>query len=257
MRGEKVIKKITTFMLLGIIVFAVNSCSADEKKIGVSINGKEVSFDVSPIIIEGRTLVPLRAIFEALDVNVSWDDSTKTVMATTEGKIIVLQIDNNFAFVNSEKFELEVSAKLIEGRTLVPVRFIGESIGAEVKWDEPNKMVIINKSEEGIYRQISPSDAMARLEAGSDEKSQNKVYLIDVRTPEEYKEGHIKGSILIPLSELNEKIESSVKDKNSEIIVYCRSGNRSKTASYELLELGYKNVYDLGGIIDWPYEIEK
>ncbi len=255
MGREKAIKRIVAFILLGVIAFAVNSCSADEKKIGVSINGKEISFDVSPVIIEGRTLVPLRAIFEALEVNVWWDDSTKTVMATTEGKIIILQIDNNIAFVNSEKLELEVSAKLIEGRTLVPVRFIAETLGAEVKWDETERMVSINKSEEGIYRQISPSDAKARLETGSGE-NKNKIYLIDVRTPEEYKEGYIKESILLP-SELKGKIESVVKDKNSEIILYCRSGNRSRTASYELLELGYKNVYDLGGIIDWPYDIEK
>lgn len=100
------------------------------------------------------------------------------------------------------------------------------------------------------YQKITPEDAKKMLEKNDD------VFLIDVRTKEEYNEKHIEGSILVPLDVLEEKIDEVVKDKNKEIIVYCRSGRRSKKAANILLELGYNNVYDLGGIINWPYKTE-
>jgi phage shock protein E len=84
--------------------------------------------------------------------------------------------------------------------------------------------------------------------------SNKDVILLDVRTLAEYEEKHIPNSTLLPLSELMDKATLVIKDKDMPILVYCRSGNRSVTASLALIELGYKNVYNLGGIIDWPYE---
>ncbi len=97
---------------------------------------------------------------------------------------------------------------------------------------------------------ISPKEAKERLASG------DRVFLIDVRTTEEYKEGHIPKSILVPLDSLRGKIEKVVSDKNSEIIVYCRSGARAGTAQNEMIKMGYTNVKNLGGIMQWPYEIE-
>lgn len=82
----------------------------------------------------------------------------------------------------------------------------------------------------------------------------DNVILLDVRTMSEYEEKHIPNSILIPVDVLKSEAENKLNDKNKTIIVYCRSGNRSRTASNILLKLGYKNVLDMGGIIDWPYE---
>lgn len=79
--------------------------------------------------------------------------------------------------------------------------------------------------------------------------------LLDVRTPSEYEDGHIEGAVLFPLSSIESSIESAIPDKSTEIIVYCRSGNRSADAVEILIDLGYTNVHDLGGIIDWPYDI--
>lgn len=81
--------------------------------------------------------------------------------------------------------------------------------------------------------------------------------ILDVRTAEEFAEGHIKGAILIPNDEITEKAESILTDKDQKILVYCRSGRRSKLAAEDLLALGYTNLWEFGGIIDWPYEIEK
>jgi len=81
--------------------------------------------------------------------------------------------------------------------------------------------------------------------------------LIDVRTAEEFSTGHIPGALLIPDYEIEEKAPEQIPDKNDTIIVYCRSGRRSAGAAKMLTILGYNKVYDMGGIIDWPYETEK
>lgn len=100
------------------------------------------------------------------------------------------------------------------------------------------------------YQLITPESAKIMMEESS-------VIILDVRTPEEYKEGHIEGAILIPDYEILETAEKILTDKNQTILVYCRSGNRSRKAANNLLYLGYQNVYDFGGIIDWPFEIVK
>lgn len=81
--------------------------------------------------------------------------------------------------------------------------------------------------------------------------------IIDARTIEEFNEGHIENAILIPEYEIGEKAEKELPDKNQLILVYCRSGRRSKIASQALVDLGYTNVKEFGGIIDWEYEIVK
>ena len=80
--------------------------------------------------------------------------------------------------------------------------------------------------------------------------------ILDVRTQEEYDEGHIPGAILIPDTEIEARAEEILTDKDQLILVYCRSGRRSKLAAEILVELGYTNIRKFGGIIDWPYEVE-
>ena len=80
--------------------------------------------------------------------------------------------------------------------------------------------------------------------------------ILDVRTQEEYDEGHIPGAILIPNTEIGDRAEDELTDKNQLILVYCRSGRRSKLAAEILVKLGYTNIREFGGIIDWPYEVE-
>lgn len=86
--------------------------------------------------------------------------------------------------------------------------------------------------------------------------TQENYVILDVRTQEEYDEKHIPGAILIPDYEISQKAESILTDKDQLILVYCRSGRRSKNASLELVESGYTNIKEFGGIIDWPYETE-
>ena len=98
------------------------------------------------------------------------------------------------------------------------------------------------------YEQITPAEAKGIMDT-----EQNYI-ILDVRTEEEFAEGHIKGAILIPEYEIADRAEKELKDKDALILVYCRSGRRSKIASEELVKLGYTNVKEFGGIIDWPYE---
>lgn len=105
--------------------------------------------------------------------------------------------------------------------------------------------------EDAMYEQISPEDAKRIMDSGEE------YILLDVREQNEYDEGHIKGAVLIPYTEIEDRAESELLNKNEQILVYCRSGRRSKIAAESLVRLGYTNVKEFGGIIDWRYEIEK
>ena len=85
--------------------------------------------------------------------------------------------------------------------------------------------------------------------------TQQGYVILDVRAQEEYDQGHIPGAIVIPHEEITEKAEAVLQDKNQLILVYCRSGRRSKIAADALVELGYTNIKEFGGILDWPYEV--
>jgi len=102
-------------------------------------------------------------------------------------------------------------------------------------------------TSESSYHKISAQEAKEIMES-------QDVIIVDVRTQAEYNEGYIENAILIPNESISEA-PRELPDKNAIILVYCRSGNRSKQAADKLVALGYTNIYDFGGIIDWPYEI--
>ena len=101
------------------------------------------------------------------------------------------------------------------------------------------------------YEQITADQAKTIMDTEKD------YVIIDARTEEEFAEGHIANAILIPEYEITSRAEKELPDKEQLILVYCRSGRRSKIASEELVNLGYTNVKEFGGIIDWPYDVVK
>lgn len=103
---------------------------------------------------------------------------------------------------------------------------------------------------EAVYVNITAEEAKQIMDA------QEGYIILDVRTQEEYDQGHIPGAILIPDTEVKARAEEVLTDKDQLILVYCRSGRRSKLAAEILVELGYTNIREFGGIIDWPYEVE-
>ena len=102
-------------------------------------------------------------------------------------------------------------------------------------------------NNKNVYEQITPVKAKALMD------SEEGYIILDVRTPEEFAERHIEGAILIPDYEIGEKAESILTDKEQLILVYCRSGRRSKNAANKLATLGYTNIKEFGGINDWKY----
>lgn len=107
-----------------------------------------------------------------------------------------------------------------------------------------------NPIEKPKYNKISASEAKKVID------SEKQIVLLDVRTVEEYTEKRIPGSILIPYDVIEDEAPSKLTDKNKKILIYCRSGRRSAIAAESLIKIGYKNVFDFGGINDWPYETE-
>ena len=104
-------------------------------------------------------------------------------------------------------------------------------------------------NREAVFVNITAEEAKQIMD------SQEGYIILDVRSQEEFDQGHIPGAILIPDTEINARAEELLPDKDQLILVYCRSGRRSKLAAADLAELGYINIKEFGGIIDWPYEI--
>ena len=125
------------------------------ENISITVDGEALETDTPAQIIEGRTMVPLRAIFEALGANVEWDGSSKSIRAQKDDVSINMQIDNKTFKVGSEEKEIDVPPLIIEGRTMVPARAVAESLNCEVEWDSVNKSVIITTKEDVTTREIT------------------------------------------------------------------------------------------------------
>ena len=105
---------------------------------------------------------------------------------------------------------------------------------------------------EASYQQINAEEAHAMMTEETD------FVLLDVREQSEYEEGHISGAVLLPVRAIDQdSAQNVIPGQDTLVLVYCRSGNRSKTASQTLADLGYTQVYEFGGIMDWPYDIEE
>lgn len=139
-------KKLIALLSALILMFTVTSpVLADTPK--VTFNGVEMEFESAPYIKNDFTMVPFRAIFEAMGATVGWDPETKSVVGyleTEEDFIdIGMQIDLPYAFVKGEKVDLDISAEITDDFTFVPLRFVAENLGADVLWDHENYTVVI------------------------------------------------------------------------------------------------------------------
>ena len=105
-------------------------------------------------------------------------------------------------------------------------------------------------AEKAAYHKISAEEAYEMM-------ASQEVVVVDVRTREEYDGGHIENAVLVPNESIGSELPEALPDKEATLLIYCRSGRRSKDAAQKLLALGYQSVYDFGGVIDWPYELVK
>jgi len=150
---KKILFVITVLVLVSAMAF---SCFA-APSVSVKLNGNTLEFEQPPVIIEGRTLVPLRAIFEALGASVEWDGATKTVTSQKDDITIRLTIGANTIYRNGAGVELDVPAQIVgEGYTMVPARAIAESYGVNVGWDDATKTVLLTTDEEKKQNSSNP-----------------------------------------------------------------------------------------------------
>lgn len=126
-----------------------------------------------------------------------------------------------------------------------------KSIGIIGGADGPTSIIVSEKGESAMYEQITQEEARRIMD--SDESH----IILDVREQDEFDAGHIPGAILLPYTEIENKAEKILPDKSAQILVYCRSGRRSKIAADSLVKLGYTNIKEFGGINDWKYDIVK
>lgn len=113
----------------------------------VKVNGKEVKFDVPPVIKDGRTLIPVRGLMNSLGATVAWDETTQTVTVTKDDKVVVLTLGSDVVLVNGQETKIDVPAQLISNRTLVPLRFLAETFGKIVKYDPETGEIDVNEGE--------------------------------------------------------------------------------------------------------------
>ena len=137
-------KKIVSLLLAAVLTFTcLGVVALAEDEIKVVLNGEELLFDVPPQSIDGRTMVPMRKIFEAMGAVVNWDNDTQTVTAVKDDTTVIMQINNPTIRVNLEEIVLDVPPQIVDTRTLVPARAVAESLNADVTWDWDTRTVII------------------------------------------------------------------------------------------------------------------
>ncbi|MCL2388619.1 MAG: copper amine oxidase N-terminal domain-containing protein [Defluviitaleaceae bacterium] len=147
-------------VMLGILMFAPLAAQASE--IQVIVDGNAVVFeDVQPIIVNGRTLVPLRGVFEEIGYVVTWDGDTSTASLNNDTNIITVRSGDNFIIVNGEQITSDVPPQIISGRFMIPLRLVSEAIGAEVNWDGEARIVTIVTTPEAVEILSAPAPPRA------------------------------------------------------------------------------------------------
>jgi len=186
-----------TELITVIIMISFLLCSnvaVGNQPITVTVNGRALVMDTQPISRDGRALVPLRVIFEVLGANVAWDPVARTITGTRGNTTMFLQINNRTAKLNGNSITLDVPPAVIDGRTMVPTRFIAESLDAQVNWDGQTRAVsIVTGDATAVTVRTIPATVISitdgdtvrvRLESGKEEA----VRLIGVDTPESTRE---------------------------------------------------------------------
>ncbi|MBE7037682.1 MAG: glycosyl hydrolase family 88 [Ruminococcaceae bacterium] len=162
-------KKLSRIISLVIITAIISSflpvCA--NNNISVFVNNSRISFDVEPVIINNRTMVPLRAIFEKIGAEVEWNETTKTAEATCQDTLVSVKIDDEVMYVNGVAKKIDAPAKIVEQRTLIPLRAVCEAFDCTVDWDETLKKVSIDAK--GVNRRNGGLSAL-KVEKSFDER---------------------------------------------------------------------------------------
>ena len=158
-------KRLFALALVLCMCFAILVSAEDVKPITVTLDGAVIdcaSYGQEATIVEGRTMVPLRAIFEALGADVIWDKNTRTVLSARNGTLVELGIGSNVLVRNKQNVEIDVPAQIMNGRTMVPARAIAESFGVAVEWDNNSRTVLLTSADEIVKKSNDDIESVLR-----------------------------------------------------------------------------------------------
>ncbi len=214
-------KKIIATILAAASVMTASAAVLAEEPIKILVNDVQISFDAEPFIENDRTLVPMRAIFEALGAQVAWDGEDRTVISydPVSDVSITMQIDSDVMFVGETAVKLDVPAKIVSDRTFVPLRAISESMNSEVDWDGATRTVAIKKDMSAVQVENPwiEYESIDELNAAIDEAGDVKFAVADIAA-----EGYtVKAYRYMPTSNMTEIIYS-FKDDGGEAEVAIR-----------------------------------
>ncbi len=239
----KITKKFVSLIAAAsLAIAALTTVSADDD-IKVTLNGSEISFDVAPRLMSDITMVPLRAIFEAMGADVDWDEPTLTVTAVKDGTTVKMTIGVYEISVNGKPITLEVAPVQIDDRTLVPVRAVAESFGALVDWDDANQTVII-KTDTPAAVTPAPTEAptaaptAAPTEKPADSGAIPIEYDVDSTTSDSVKSFKIESCTVEPNGDYNIKFSFRT----------FLEGPGSVDASFNCLDDSGKVIATIGGM---------
>lgn len=177
-------------MIISNVVFAGSGIS-------VLLNGNPIAFDVAPQIIDGRTMVPIRAIFESMGAVVEWDAATSSAICTKDNTVVKMTVNSNHMYINNQLSVMDTAPVVINGRTLAPARYVAEAFGAQVNWDAVTNTVVISSEKmitlyalDGRTISVPESNVDAHLKVGwyrTLRETQQVMYAADGRMITVYK----------------------------------------------------------------------
>ncbi|MFH0803171.1 MAG: stalk domain-containing protein [bacterium] len=150
-------KKKWILLPVTVLFIFVMLCPVMAQEIRVFINARQISFDQPPVVINGTVMVPMRGVFEELGADVKWKSATQTITARKDATEIIIQMGSTFASVNGKTQQLNVPATMVGGRTLVPLRFISEALGADVQWQDASRTVMISSTGGIVSEPVTPT----------------------------------------------------------------------------------------------------
>ena len=139
-------KKIISLLLMVCLMLSVSVTTFASDTIYVTLDGSYIEFDVKPQIINGRTMVPIRAIFEKMGATVEWDGNTSTAICTKGDTVVKMTVNSMDMYINNQVTKMDISPVVIDGRTLAPARYVAEAFGADVQWNGNGRTVLISEN---------------------------------------------------------------------------------------------------------------
>lgn len=224
-----------------VIAAAASMSAANAQDITVTIDGTNVAFDQPPIIDSDRTLVPMRAIFEALGADVQWDGENRTVTSVKGETTIKLTIDSPDMYVGENKITLDVPAKIVNDRTLVPVRAISEAMSCKVDWDGEKQQVVI--TTETVPEATEVPETTAEPEA-TETPEVTAVPAADAEemAPEDGVNTYVHSLVAGEINPSTGEVDSSQTEKSTTNFVPVNGGKTYYAAVYHPNALSYSNI---------------